>query len=278
MGEVLSILNRPAVSTATSFITAARPLHLLLSLAVFAMGAAGFATAAAAADDNETCYKAADDASIAACTSIISSGTLKGADLAKAFLSRAQAWQKKGQDQNAINDFDQVTQLDPNNVSALNSRGNSYQALGQFARAIQDYQRAVELDPKNSVIFYNMGLAYSAVHDFQHALDDYDRGIQLDPKDVSAYNNRCYVYNMMKSYDRAILDCDEAIKLNHNYPKAYLGRGNAYRYKGDYDRAIENYSTAIQWTQQMLAPFWVAASPTSIRLTMSARLQIIARQ
>jgi tetratricopeptide (TPR) repeat protein len=118
----------------------------------------------------KSCYEAVSD-SISACTIAISSGTLNGADLAKAYLSRGLAQQRLKQDENAINDLNEALKINPDDPQTINARGTSYLTLGQYDRAIQDYKRVIEINPKFVPAFFNIGLAFSAVRDFGHALD-----------------------------------------------------------------------------------------------------------
>ena len=162
------------------------------------------AVAAATTDIGDICHEAEGDTSIAACTEVISSGTVAGEELAKAYMSRGLAQQKERRYAEAAKDFDEAVRVDPKSPTVFNLRGNLYQAIGQYDRAIQDYQSAIQNRPNYAAAFFNLGLAYSAVGDFKGALDAYNGAIALDQKNISSYNNRCYVNVMLKNYDRAI--------------------------------------------------------------------------
>ena len=65
------------------------------------------------------------DLKIGACTAVIQSGTRSGKSL----------------------------------VFAFNNRGNAYKNKGQYDRAIQDYDEVIRLDPNQAVTFFNRCLA-----------------------------------------------------------------------------------------------------------------------
>jgi tetratricopeptide (TPR) repeat protein len=115
------------------------------------------AVAAAATDGGDTCHEAEGDTSIAACTALISSGTIAGEELAKAYMSRGLAQQKERRYAEAVKDFDEAVRVDPKSSTAFNLRGNLYQAIGQYDRAIQDYQSAIQNRPNYTAAFFNLG-------------------------------------------------------------------------------------------------------------------------
>ena len=236
------------------------------------------AVAAATTDIGDICHEAEGDTSIAACTEVISSGTVAGEELAKAYMSRGLAQQKERRYAEAAKDFDEAVRVDPKSPTVFNLRGNLYQAIGQYDRAIQDYQSAIQNRPNYAAAFFNLGLAYSAVGDFKGALDAYNGAIALDQKNVSSYNNRCYVNVMLKNYDRAIDDCNHALELNPNHTNAFVGRGNARRYKGEYDLAIQDYDRAIALDAKTSTPSSAAASLTNISRITGAPSRITTRR
>src|ERR1700687_2230729 len=84
------------------------------------------------------------------CTGLIQSGGLSQDILAVAFQNRGTAYLGKGDNDRAIEDYDQAIRLDPNYANAFNSRGVAYQNKGDNARAIQDYDQAIRLDPDDA--------------------------------------------------------------------------------------------------------------------------------
>ena len=86
-----------------------------------------FATVApAATNSGDICHEAEGDTSIAACTELISSGTIAGEELAKAHMSRGLAQQKERRYAEAVKDFDEAVRVDPKSPTAFNLRGNLY--------------------------------------------------------------------------------------------------------------------------------------------------------
>ena len=138
-----------------------------------------------------------------------------------------------------------------NQVVVYYNRGNAYDSKGDHDQAIFDFTRAIELNPKYALAYNNRGIAYNSKGDHDRAISDFTRAIELESKYAAAYNNRGGVYNCKVDYDRAISDLTRAIELDPMYVYAYINRGVAYKGKGDYDRAVADYRAALQLDPKM---------------------------
>ncbi len=202
------------------------------------------------ADVASDCVQAKDqDLSIRGCTLIIE-GRAKNynsvAAKVAAYANRGNAYEKKGEYDRAIADYDQALRLDPKHANAYNGRGDAYNTKGEYDRAIADYDQALRLNPKDALAYIRRGNAYDNKGQYDRAIADLDQAIRFNPKDADAYYNRGLAYNNKGDYDRAIADYDQAIRLNPQHVNAYDGRGVAYNGKGEYDRAIADYDQAIR--------------------------------
>ena len=197
--------------------------------------------------DLTTCGDTNADASIAACTALISSNGQTNDTLAKAFTYRGFSYLKKNQFDPAIKDFSEAIRLDPENAWALANRGNAYFNKRDYDSAMQDYDAALRLNPVGyATLFYGRGSVYNAGGDPVHAIEQFDAAIRLQPEFPEAFNNRGIAYFNNGQFSRAIEDCGQAIQFRPGYASALQNRGNAYAAKGQYDRAIEDYSKAIE--------------------------------
>ena len=62
-----------------------------------------------------------------------------------------------GKCDSAVEDFDTVLDLDPDNASALRERGLALGTLGRFDEAIRDYEQSLRLEPNNPDAFTARG-------------------------------------------------------------------------------------------------------------------------
>jgi tetratricopeptide (TPR) repeat protein len=141
-------------------------------------------------DDSGTCDHGDGDDAIAACSRLIE----RHSNDAPGYLDRGFQYDRKGEYDRAIADFDRAISLNPKdatyNAVAYNNRGLAWDHKGEFDRAVSDYDRAIALDPKDAVAYNNWGLAWSRKGDYERAIADYDTALRLAPGDGTARANR----------------------------------------------------------------------------------------
>jgi len=133
----------------------------------------------------------------------------------------------------------------PNKARVHSSLGNTYQKLGQFQRSIEEYNEAIRITPNYADYYYDRGTAYGKLIQYQQAIEDYNKAISLKQDYAKAYNNRGEAYNYLGHYQQAIEDLNKAISLEPDYDLAYYNRGIAHDNLGQYQKAIENFNEAI---------------------------------
>ncbi len=145
----------------------------------------------------------------------------------------------------AIDDFNRVLELEPDNVSALIARASAYSQLGSQGVAIADLDRAIALQPTASLAFYHRGTVRSRLGEMGLALRAYDQAIRLTPENAAALISRAGLMSSEGHYDEAIRDLDNAIEVQPESANAFYNRGYAYFSKGNFAKATQDYSFAI---------------------------------
>ena len=96
------------------------------------------------------------------------------------------------------------------------NRGVELQEEGNYEQAILEYTNAIELDPNFADAYYNRGIAYKNKGEFDNAIADYSRAIELDPNHTWAYYNRGNAYILKGEFDNAIADFNKVIEVSTN--------------------------------------------------------------
>ncbi len=146
----------------------------------------------------------------------------------------------------AIEDFDKVLALQPDNVDTLIARGNAYSQIGDNGRALADLDRAIQLAPDNAQAYVIRGLANNRRDQKQLAMQDYETALKITPRYPQALANRAALLSEEGRYGQAISDLDESIKADSDNPVAYYNRGYAYFARHEYDKALADYDMAIK--------------------------------
>jgi len=177
----------------------------------------------------------------------------------------------------AISQYTQAININPNYVDAYIDRGASKANIGQYDAAIKDYKKAEELGFNKALLYSNLGFAYYKLNqpdsakiylgkaliidpsnanayrwrgeikydenDNAGAVSDYSLAIKYNPN-ASNYFARGLAYYYLKNYRKAVEDMDKGIELNPNASQYYFDRGDAKELLKDYDGACRDWKTA----------------------------------
>ncbi|OKO73810.1 hypothetical protein AC629_36305 [Bradyrhizobium sp. NAS80.1] len=258
------------------------PLTLAVLLAVLA-ACTSIATAdPQAGDDLATCRDRQADAQAraTACDNLLNADRLTGKDKSVALGVRGNTLINKRDYDRAIEVLTSAIAADPDNVGVLNLRGVAYERKGQDDLAMADYNLAIQkrtnygvpysnrgtiqlrrgalqsaLDDLNLAVKYapkfllgwtNRARVRTLMKDFNGAIADFAEAEKIDPAAPQIAGNRCITYGMMGKYDRAFADCDGLIQKQPKNTFALNNRGDVNMMKGDLDAALKDYNAVIQ--------------------------------
>ncbi len=189
--------------------------RLLPAFAAALIALIGTAAAPARADDVETCKRWIGDDSIAACTRVITSNTLRGRDLAQIYVSRAATYIRfKGDWDRAIADYDEALRLDPKIAGAYAGRAAAYIRKGNIDRAWSDLTEGLRLDPRHPGVRNVLGIYYNKKGDYERALTEVNEALRLSPQYLYAFNTRGEIYESKGELNRALADFRMALSLD----------------------------------------------------------------
>jgi tetratricopeptide (TPR) repeat protein len=180
------------------------------------------------------CYEdAASEQVIISCTAVISRGLVDGNDLATAYKNRGDAYNDKGEYEQALADYARAIETNPQDAEAFNGRGTTYIAQERYRLAVADFDRAIRINPSSPVALGNRCFAKAVLGELEQALSDCNEALRVKRKYPAAYGSRAITYLKLKRYDDAIADYTTLIKSQPDNPYALFGRGVARRMKGD---------------------------------------------
>jgi len=130
------------------------------------------------------------DQRIEGCSGVIKAARDKGDKLAEAFNNRGISYRFKGEDDRAIQDYNQAIRINAKFAAAYNNRGIAYDRKGDYDRAIADYDQGIKLKP-SAETYFNRGNAHLGKGHYDHAIDDYNQAIKLKSDFAAAFDNRC---------------------------------------------------------------------------------------
>lgn len=151
-----------------------------------------------------------------------------------------------GNYEGAVEDLNQVIELDPQNAFAYNRRGDAYYRLGDYEQAQADSSQAILLNPQDANAYFDRGFAFSELGKYKEAIADYTQAIKLNSQDAYPYYGRGLARSQLKDNKGAIGDFSKAIALKPQYTEAYLQRGILRRRLRLREEAIQDFDKVIK--------------------------------
>jgi tetratricopeptide (TPR) repeat protein len=62
----------------------------------------------------------------------------------------------------------------------LHNRGISYERLARYKEAIRDFTQVIDIDPQNANAYFNRGCCYDSIGELDLAISDYSVALELD--------------------------------------------------------------------------------------------------
>jgi len=163
---------------------------------------------------------------------------------------------REGNYDSAINIYDKVLKINPNNADIYYNRGLAWAYKRDLENAISDYTKALEIKKDFKDAYHNRGLLFSKMGKYNLAILDFTKALQLNPDNSQKLNiifNRAYAWSEMNHFEKAIEGYTEALKIHEmskvnpsDLPEVYYYRGESWYGKGNLDNAISDYTKAIQ--------------------------------
>ena len=156
------------------------------------------------------------------------------------------ALDKKGQTDEAIQQFQAAIRLRPGYADAHSNLGVALAKRGQTDEAIREFREAIRLKPDHANAHYNLGIALDKVGQMEGALRQFQEAVRLNPAYIEARYNLGIVLSRKGQMDEAIREFQEAIELKPDYAEAHNDLGIAFVRKGQMEEALRHLQEATR--------------------------------
>lgn len=100
----------------------------------------------------------------------------------------ADCYDKAGQHDKALETYQKVVALNPNDANVHNAIGSVYASTGKIPEAQAEFQKSAEIDPANaSRAYYNLGAIMTNAGKLDEAAAAFKKATEIDPKYADAY-------------------------------------------------------------------------------------------
>lgn len=202
--------------------------------------------------------QAAYEGAVADCNQLLAElgdSPLFGPYRAAALHSRGVAFRLLGNLDQAIKDFSQAIELNPDSGESYFRRGICFHYIGEDRLAIQDFQRTATINIEDPRARLWEGFANVTLGDLYEAVRAFGQAITESDRYSPAYINRGLVYMQLGEYDKAVKDFNEAIDIDPTVPENFFKRGLAYAKMDDYEQAVDSFASAIALNSKYTAAY-----------------------
>ncbi len=136
-------------------------------------------------------------------------------------------WQQ-GDDQRALEKYDEVIKMAPNYVMVHYQRGIVYMKTQKYRESVEEFQQALQLDPVYPQTYFRLGLIYINTQQLDKALDNFAQAARLEPNSADIHVSLANVYFMQHKLDIAEKEYLQAVKLDQYNINAHRNLGLLY--------------------------------------------------
>ncbi len=152
---------------------------------------------------------------------------------------------QKNQHQQAQQICQQILQVAPQQVDAINLLGIIAYQQGDRTAAAKYYQQVIQLQPDNPDAHNNLAILLKNQGQLQRSVFHYTQALKLNPESPEFHHNLGVVLKEVGEIEAAKFHCQQAITLKPNYAKAYMSLGNILLEQGEIKNAVAYLKKAI---------------------------------
>ncbi|MDC1442267.1 tetratricopeptide repeat protein [Rhodospirillaceae bacterium] len=150
-----------------------------------------------------------------------------------------------GKKAEAINAYEKVIEISPQDAEAHSNLGVMLQELGRLEEAEASYTQAITLKPDYFEVHYNLGVTLQELGKLDEAQASYTQAIRFKPDYPDAHYNLGYTLKELGRLEAAEASYKQAIALNPFYAEAHYNLGITLQELRRLDEAEASFRQAI---------------------------------
>lgn len=178
------------------------------------------------------------------------------------------AWQYKGnifryldRPEEALGAFEKALEFDPDNVNTLYFKGLTLGYLDMPEKALEAFKGVLERDTRHEGALYYSGLALNQLSRNEDALDAFTKAAEYDPQNLRAWYYKGAVLSALGKNEEALEAYGKTLMLEPSHAGAWEGEAETYLILGRRTEALKACEKALE-----LKPAFAAAWETQGRI------------
>jgi protein O-mannosyl-transferase len=127
---------------------------------------------------------------------------------------------RKGQDEEAINHFQECIRLQPRYPNAHLNLGNAFHRTGRVDESIKAYEAGLKLKPNEAEAQYSLATLLIGKGRFEESVPHFEQALRVQPNYPEALNNLGTALYQLGRTSQAISQFQEALRLKPDYADA----------------------------------------------------------
>ncbi len=146
----------------------------------------------------------------------------------------------------AVMDFDQALELDPDLNSAYFGRSMAKGRMGLLEDGIADLTRYIHANPESSLAYTKRGVRHIWNKDFKSARADLETAVRLDANNAEAHDDLGVVLAQLGEHRKAIDHFKKARAIEPGYQKVHHNLAMVYYMINDPNRALASVNDSLR--------------------------------
>ena len=168
-----------------------------------------------------------------------------GPNIAAPYAVRGLIRNGRGQDTQAIADFEEALAIEPEHVDATRGLAAAYASQGRTTEAEELYQKAIRLAPGDWTNYKSLGVFYFSENRNEEAEEQFRTVVRLTPDNALGHGNLGAVQLLLGKFDEAAESYERSIAIEPR-AAAYSNLGNLRFFRERYAEAVDLYHKAIE--------------------------------
>ena len=154
-------------------------------------------------------------------------------------------YQKQGDNTKAIEAYENVLKLDPDNAEVHNNLGVIYKEQDDLDKAMEHFQHVVSFNPGMDEAHNNLGLIHYLRGDQRNAMLEYQKALKLNPNNLVSQINLGLVYKAQGLGKKAIDTIENVLSEDPFHPEAHYNLAILYEEMGHMEKALWHYTRFV---------------------------------
>jgi tetratricopeptide (TPR) repeat protein len=156
------------------------------------------------------------------------------------------ALRQDGRMAEAMEQFQAVLRIDPNDTEARDNLGNALFRTGQMSEAIQQYEESLQINPADARAHNGMGTVLAKMRHLPEAAEHLEIALRINPNDEKMHYSMALLKLQMGQTREAMEQFEAALEINPNDADVHYHMGNTLFRAGQLSEAVDHYQQALK--------------------------------